>query len=131
MTREKAIKILSSYKNSYFGDALHGGVISVSEIIELLSAQPEPCEDAVKTITEASFTGKDGLDYVETLVALNALKMQKPERRRGRWIVTSEFEDCRYVKCNQCKVTQVFYHNKPLTNFCPNCGADMMGDQNG
>ena len=41
MTREKAIKILSSYKNSYFGDALHGGVISVSEIIELLSAQSE------------------------------------------------------------------------------------------
>ena len=41
MTREKAIKILSSYKNSYFGDALHGGMISVSEIIELLSAQTE------------------------------------------------------------------------------------------
>lgn len=37
----KAIKILSSYKNSCFGDAHHGGVISVSEIIELLSAQPE------------------------------------------------------------------------------------------
>lgn len=42
MTNEKAIKILSSYKNSYFGDALHGGVISVSEIIDLLSAQPDP-----------------------------------------------------------------------------------------
>ena len=41
MTKEKAIKILSLYKNSYFGDAIHGGVISVSEIIELLSAHPE------------------------------------------------------------------------------------------
>ena len=41
MTREKAIKILSPYKNSYFGDAHYGGVISVSEIIELLSAQPQ------------------------------------------------------------------------------------------
>jgi len=50
------------------------------------------------------------------------------ERKKGKWIVTSEFEDCRYVKCNQCKVTQVFYYNKPLTNFCPNCGADMRGD---
>ena len=47
MTREKAIKILSQYKNSCFGDAHHGGVISVSEIIELLSAQPEiiRCKD--------------------------------------------------------------------------------------
>ena len=55
----------------------------------------------------------------------------QPERKKGEWIVTSEFEDCRYVKCNQCKVTQVFYYNKPLTNFCPNCGADMRGEQNG
>ena len=46
-------------------------------------------------------------------------------RKKGKWIVTSEFEDCCYAKCNQCKVTQVFYYNKPLTNFCPNCGADM------
>ena len=50
------------------------------------------------------------------------------ERKKGKWIVTSEFGDCRYAKCNQCKVTQVFYYNKPLTNFCPNCGADMRGE---
>ena len=30
--------------------------------------------DAVQKIKEASFTGSDGLDYVETLVALDALK---------------------------------------------------------
>lgn len=53
----------------------------------------------------------------------------EPERKKGKWIVTSEFEDCRYVKCNQCKVTQVFYYNKPLTNFCPNCGSYMRGEQ--
>ena len=51
------------------------------------------------------------------------------ERKTGEWIVTAEFEDCCYAKCNQCKVTQVFYYNKPLTNFCPNCGADMRGEE--
>jgi ribosomal protein S27E len=51
------------------------------------------------------------------------------ERKQGEWIVISEFEDCRYVKCNQCKVTQVFYYNKPLTNFCPNCGAPMVAEE--
>lgn len=45
--------------------------------------------------------------------------------RHGRWIVTAEFTDCVYAQCDQCKITQVFYHNKPLTNYCPNCGAKM------
>lgn len=67
-------------------------------------------------------------DYVSFL---KSLPSAQPERKNGEWIVTSEFEDCRYVKCNQCKVTQVFYYNKPLTNFCPNCGADMRGEQDG
>ena len=31
-------------------------------------------EDIIKDITDASFTGGDGMDYVETLVALNAIK---------------------------------------------------------
>lgn len=51
----------------------------------------------------------------------------EPERPKGQWIVIAEFKDCRYAKCNQCKVTQIFYYNKPLTNFCPNCGSDMRG----
>jgi len=49
---------------------------AVDIAISALQAQ-EKCEDAVHTITSASFTGNDGLDYVETLVALNALKMVK------------------------------------------------------
>ena len=60
---------------------------------------------------------------------LCTLPSAEPERKKGKWIITSEFEDCRYAKCNQCNVTQVFYYDKPLTNFCPDCGADMRGEQ--
>lgn len=49
------------------------------------------------------------------------------ERKTGKWIITCEFEDCYYAKCNQCNTTQVFYGNKSLTNFCPDCGCDMRG----
>lgn len=54
----------------------------------------------------------------------------EPERKKGKWIITSEFEDCYYAKCNQCNITQVFYFNKQLTKFCPECGApmDLKGD---
>lgn len=54
----------------------------------------------------------------------------EPERKKGKWIITSEFEDCYYAKCNQCNITQVFYFNKQLTKFCPECGVpmDLKGD---
>ena len=55
------------------------------------------------------------------------LPSAEPERKKGKWIITSKFEDCYYAKCNQCNITQVFYFNKPLTKFCPNCGANMEG----
>lgn len=43
----------------------------------------------------------------------------------GKWIVVQTFDDCVYAKCSNCDVTQIFYHNKPLTKFCPDCGAKM------
>lgn len=61
--------------------------------------------------------------------AVQAWNRAMGERKKGKWIVISEFEDCCYIKCNQCKITQVFYYNKPLTNFCPHCGADMRNEQ--
>jgi len=61
----------------------------------------------------------------ECIKSLPSIEPERKKWKKGKWIVTSEFEDCRYAKCNQCKVIQVFYYNKPLTNFCPNCGAEM------
>lgn len=86
-------------------------------------------QDAIDTTWEdPSYT--DPLNVLsEVRDRIKALPSAQPERKKGKWIVTSEFEDCRYAKCNQCKVTQIFYYGKPLTNFCPNCGAELRGEQ--
>jgi len=90
-------------------------------------------KQAIETlIAEANAEGAYGyLDAKSIEDCLANMPPAEPERKMGEWIVISEFEDCRYVKCNQCKVTQVFYYNKPLTNFCPNCGAYMRSEQDG
>ena len=49
---------------------------------------------------------------------------------RGKWIIRNTFDDCVYARCDQCAITQIFYYGKPLTNFCPNCGADMRKEEN-
>ena len=50
----------------------------------------------------------------------------EPERKKGKWVLATNFpygDDC-YV-CNNCKVKL----DSMYPNFCPNCGADMRGEQ--
>lgn len=82
-------------------------------------------DDAVKTIADASFTGGDGLDYVETLVALNAIRGMK--RETGEWkpytyVASDDWyqdKETRY-RCSKCGVDVI-----DKSNFCPHCGAKM------
>ena len=64
----------------------------------------------------------------------------QPERKTGKWIVFDSDDD-KYdkIKCDCCKkgFTVDAYHwtdigfTKDDLNFCPNCGADMRGGQDG
>ena len=50
------------------------------------------------------------------------------EPKRGKWI---EGNHANYWKCSECgEVTMESVMGKPRHNFCPNCGADMRGEQN-
>ena len=42
----------------------------------------------------------------------------EPQRMRGRWVIVDE-----NVCCSECGSPNMEY------NFCPNCGADMRGDE--
>lgn len=48
----------------------------------------------------------------------------KPERPKGKWIHQGKFSR---VECDQCG--NVFRNTFAPKNFCPNCGADMRGEQ--
>lgn len=57
-----------------------------------------------------------------------SLPSAQPERKTGRWI-PHEDEDGEYYgdKCSECGEWYVMPYGK--TNFCPNCGANMRGEQ--
>lgn len=73
---------------------------------------------------------------VDVEVWVNALPSVQPERKKGRWERhntyhgddTSGFIDPDW-KCSECgrqaNVNEWFMYD--LTDFCPNCGADMRG----
>ena len=72
-------------------------------------------------------------DYGEFLVAaIEAL--QEPERKKGHWIEIikderfgDEWDEIAVYKCSVCE--SEFVECMGTYNFCPNCGADMRGEQ--
>ena len=72
VSRADVVDMLEMYPFTEYGE-----YETAREIVKRLpSVEPKPdqYEDALKKIKNASFVGSDGLDYVETLQALDALK---------------------------------------------------------
>ena len=52
----------------------------------------------------------------------------QPQRKTGKWVSNGveAFGVVEYWVCDQCRD-----QSKYRTNFCPSCGADMRGEENG
>lgn len=68
-------------------------------------------------------------------MAVKALK--EPERKNGQWILKRKWKSGRWIKWYECSIcgekdyNAEMYEDMPFTglsNFCPQCGADMRGE---
>lgn len=97
------------------------------------------CEDALKALpsaqpeikTDENNHYKTGYDqgFVD---ACKMYEKKQPKRKTGHWIKTARWG--RVYKCNRCGNFLDFDGvnvGRGSTNFCPNCGADMRGEQDG
>lgn len=71
---------------------------------------------------------------IEDALCDGTLKIIELERKKGKWIATHETnllshpDSITYV-CSECGYKSYTLFGMPsVTNFCPNCGADMRGD---
>ena len=99
--------------------------------IDALNEQIEQCD---KALSSFDISMRDGFAVkVEraSLVAfretLEYLPPAQPEPKRGRWIYKTDLVTAPtgYWECSECKEGRLLYEE----NFCPNCGADMRGEQ--
>ena len=51
------------------------------------------------------------------------------EVRHGEWIFLKTYYEADECNCSLCGQLLTTAHNKRM-NYCPNCGADMRGDDN-
>ena len=76
-----------------------------------------------KMLHDCFWADDEELDAVIT--TLNELPSAQPERKNGKWLDGSIPT---YAICNVCAYQERYAYEN---NFCPNCGADMRGDNDG
>ena len=99
-----------------------GGVLEALDAVEGLPPAPLYTPDEIQTMQDMEWSQMEKM-----------YELGKEERKKGKWI---EGRDKRFVKCSKCgmEITKnelagisLFGKNEP--NYCPNCGADMRGEQ--
>lgn len=69
--------------------------------------------------------------YEASRYKLETLPSAQIERKKGKWVFEEYPDGYYHSECSECK--HYFIEDAYLKpyNFCPNCGADMRGEQNG
>lgn len=73
--------------------------------------------------------------YTEVKTMLKALPPAQPERKRGKWIYGEDEYGIDGYHCDKCGFFVPWDYAHKFINyiedykFCPNCGADMRGEQ--
>lgn len=82
---------------------------------------------AIDAVSEACFELRGVFGRCED--ALKALPSAQPERKKGRWIKVNGKTAINCSACYHCSWSLSFEDTVKRFNFCPNCGADMRGEQ--
>ena len=101
------------------------------------------CEDTIsrQAAVDAIYHHLPAVSRTRARTMLHEVPSAQPERKKGKWVhgreiaremvgdaVTAIFYEG--WQCSECKCI-VEEEREPLWNFCPSCGADMRGEQDG
>lgn len=144
-TMNDLIEKLSNLRSQFncFNENERDAYHTLSEAIKALSEQPDPCEDAVSRREVIDAIGEvHPLDYNAQAIKSKIEKLPSvmPKWKKGKWEICNILDYAqrpsgrRILRCPFCGyLTDEFrslvdYYHK-LTHFCPNCGAEMKGEE--
>ena len=77
-------------------------------------------DELFRAMEDAEWYNNADRDEIAEKLVMDAPTIE-PERKKGKWITCDILQE---VKCSECRMC--FRHK---AKFCPNCGADMRGEQ--
>lgn len=150
--RQEALDALERSKKTYFDRQVIIG--AMKDIVRNLpSAQPETHDERTETHACDLISRAEAIDalgerpmvwagsdyelgarnqYDADVLALETVPSAQPERKKGKWV--KEYWNGEHTrKCSACNITQTVttYRGKVNFSYCPYCGADMRGEQDG
>ena len=102
--------------------------ISRTQALEMLGDEPENWTDTEKEIQEVN-------DYRWFKSILESLPSVTPQRPKGKWIDIGIAMEGRKHKNHECDMADAYccdycgYNQYIKTNYCPWCGAEMVGEE--
>ena len=98
----------------------HEGVdYAIDHLLDLPSAQPEATYEQVMEYCKKRCMSLVANEFLAYMFSPSA----QPERKKGEWIQKPNIYGVAY--CSECD----YELHTDNTNYCPNCGADMRGEQ--
>ena len=109
---------------------VQGDLISRQDAIDALDEQIRQCD---KALSAFDISMKDEYAVKVERASLVAFRetleyMPSAEPKKGEWIPENRTMDAFWV-CSACKFPSEAHAANILYNFCPNCGADMRGEE--
>ena len=132
---DDVLKILHKYGKYIFVTDEKRYSSMVDEIANLKALEQEPCEDAVSRQAVLDLIRDENSALKDIFIThcageelskqINKLQSVQPKAKTGHW-VQREVRGDLALYCSECETgLDVYYHY----SFCPNCGAEMKGEQ--
>lgn len=67
--------------------------------------------------------------YEQALSEIREMLESEPERKKAKWIYTRPYSAINCSSCHHCSWSMPYEDLVKSFNYCPNCGADMRGDE--